>query len=199
MHFLSVSEDGRIPTLPFLAASRLLADGYGYAGEGDVCCASLVAVLQRLAPPATFTEMFSMDSDEGSLIMQHMGEANYAMARTDRKPFLVRRPFPLAPTPYAPATVSFSLAPGPATLASLFSASLGSFEMVISEGEVLDWGPFKELRTPHFKFKPKTELTRFLADWSRAGASHHQALFWGHRAGLLTSLGEFLDLAPVVV
>lgn len=199
VHFLSVSEDGRIPTLPFLAASRLMADGYGYAGEGDVCGASLVAVLQRIAPPATFTEMFSMDFADGSLIMQHMGECNYAMARTDRKPLLTRRPFPLAPTPHAPATVCFSLAPGPATVASLFPVSLGGFEMVVAEGEVLDWGPFEELRTPHFKFKPKAELKDFLKAWSGAGGGHHQALFWGHKAGLVRSLAKAVGIGAVAI
>jgi len=199
VHFLSVSEDGRIPTLPFLAASRMMADGLGYAGEGDVACAALVSALQRLAGPATFTEMFAMDFDDGSILMQHMGEANYAMARADRKPLLTNRPFPLAPTPFPPATLTFSLEPGPATIASLSPCPDGEFRLVISEGEVLDWGPFEELRTPHFKLRMKERLQDFLQAWSWAGGTHHQALCRGHRSELLACLAEAVGIEAAVI
>ena len=34
-HFDSIGGDGRFEQLPLLAASDLMADGYGYAAEGD--------------------------------------------------------------------------------------------------------------------------------------------------------------------
>lgn len=199
VYFLTVSDDGRLPTLPFLAASRLMADGLGYAGEGDIACAALVAVLQQLAGPASFTEMFAMDFEDGSVLMQHMGEANYTMCRTDRKPLLTKRHFPLAPTPFDPATPCFAFEPGPATLCSLSAASHGRFRIVIAEGEVLDWGPFPTLRTPHFKFKPTTGLNTAIETWSRIGGSHHQAICWGHRARLLSRLAGMLGIESIAV
>jgi L-arabinose isomerase len=199
VHFLAVSEDERIETLPFLAASRMLADGYGYAGEGDVACAALVATLQRIAGPASFTEMFAMDFDDKSVLMAHMGEANYAMARPDRKPLLTKRSFKLAPTKFDPATPCFSLAPGPATLGSLSVAPEGRFRLVISEGEVADWGPFPAMETPHFKFAPKTAFENAIEAWSRAGGSHHQAICRGHRAELLACLAEAVGMEAVTV
>ena len=38
---------------PFLAASNLMAEGYGYAAEGDATCAMLMAVMIRLCGRAT--------------------------------------------------------------------------------------------------------------------------------------------------
>jgi len=199
VYFLTVSEDGRIPTLPFLAASRLMADGLGYAGEGDVSCASLVAAQQRIVGIAGFTEMFAMDFDEDSILMQHMGEGNYAMGRTDRKPLLRPRPFPLSPTPEAPATPCFALAPGPATVSSLFAGPEGRFRLVVSECDVADWGPFPELRTPHFRLAPKQGLKTFIEAWSRAGGSHHQAICPGYRARLIAALGEAAGVETILI
>ncbi|MGC8878700.1 MAG: L-arabinose isomerase family protein, partial [Anaerolineae bacterium] len=45
-HFLAISEEGQLETLPFLAASKLLAEGYGFGGEGDVTSAAAVCMLQ---------------------------------------------------------------------------------------------------------------------------------------------------------
>ncbi|MCC7146270.1 MAG: hypothetical protein IT443_07470 [Phycisphaeraceae bacterium] len=199
VHFLTVSEDGRVPTLPFLAASRLLADGYGYAGEGDVACASLVAALQKVAGPANFTEMFCIDFADGSVVMAHMGECNYLMARKDRKPRLVPRPFNIAPTPFPPATPAFVLEPGAVTLASLCGAPGGTFRMVIAEGRVMDWGPFDHVAHPHFKFAPAAKLNDFLRSWSESGGSHHQALIAGNRVHLFTALAKMMGIEAVVV
>ncbi len=37
------SEDGRFKQLPLMAASHLMAEGFGYAAEGDIMCATMVA------------------------------------------------------------------------------------------------------------------------------------------------------------
>ena len=48
-HFDSIGGDGRFEQLPLLAASNLMADGYGFAAEGDVNTASLMCAGQVLA------------------------------------------------------------------------------------------------------------------------------------------------------
>lgn len=198
-HFLTISEDGRVPTLPFLAASKLLADGYGYAGEGDVCCASLTAAMQRVAGPADFVEMFSMDFTSGAVVMAHMGEGNYAAASPDHKPRLVPRPFPLAPTPQVPATPVFAPEPGLVTIASLAIAAEAKFRLVIAAGEVAEWGPFEHVRHPHFKFEPAADLDVFLSDWSHAGGSHHQVMVRGDQANLLLAVADVLKIDAQIV
>ena len=52
-HFMAVGEDNLLDTQPFLAASRLLAEGYGFGGEGDVTSAAAVAMMVALAARPT--------------------------------------------------------------------------------------------------------------------------------------------------
>ena len=95
---MAFGEDERTETLPFVAASRLMADGVGFAGEGDIVGAVGCWLLGRLQPPAGFSEVFTIDFAGNACFMSHMGEANVAMARTDRKVPLVARPAPITRT-----------------------------------------------------------------------------------------------------
>ena len=74
IHFMAVDEEGRLETLPFLAASEMLADGYVYGGEGDVTSAVAGAMMHEMGGMANFTEMFTMDFDANAIVMSHMGE-----------------------------------------------------------------------------------------------------------------------------
>ena len=96
--FMAFGEDERTVTLPFVAASRLMADGVGFAGEGDLVGAAGTWLLEQLAPPASFSEIFTIDFGGNALLAAHMGEANVAMARSDRKVPLVARSSPVART-----------------------------------------------------------------------------------------------------
>ena len=71
--FLAFGEDERTPTLPFVAASRLMARGIGFGGEGDLVGALGTALLHWLQPPATFAEMFTIDFAGNSLFLSHNG------------------------------------------------------------------------------------------------------------------------------
>ncbi len=48
-HFDSFGGDGRFRQLPLLAASNLMADGYGFAAEGDVNTAALMCAAHVLS------------------------------------------------------------------------------------------------------------------------------------------------------
>jgi len=85
-------EDGRFKQLPLLAASHLMADGYGYAAEGDSMCAAMVAAAHCLGDDdANFTEMYSMDFGRNAIIFCHAGEGNWATHRKDVKPQIIDR------------------------------------------------------------------------------------------------------------
>src|SRR5699024_3504304 len=75
-HFDAIGEDGRFARLPMAAASTLMAQGYGFAGEGDVLAAAIVHAGHQLAGDGHFTEMYAMDFPSDSILMSHMGEGN---------------------------------------------------------------------------------------------------------------------------
>ncbi len=83
-HFDAIAEDGRFARLPLAAASSLMAKGVGYAAEGDAVTAALFCAAQDLLGTTQFTEMYAMDFPSDSILMSHMGEGNWALARDDR-------------------------------------------------------------------------------------------------------------------
>ncbi len=196
-HFMAASEEGWLDTLPFLASSKLLAEGYGFGGEGDVTSAAAVALMHALAGAANFTEMFTMDFDGNSALMMHMGEANWKMARRDEPIHLVRSSLGLVPLRVDPLLLAFSLEPGEATLLSLTTVEDGRLRFVVSEGEVVDFPYLPDLARPHYKFRPDGDLCDFLTGFSMAGGSHHQALAFGHWADTLEKTAALLGIECV--
>ena len=81
-HFDSIGGDGRFKQLPLLAASDLMADGYGFAAEGDTNTATLMCAAQTMIGDAHFSEMYAMDWELDSVLISHMGEGNWKIART---------------------------------------------------------------------------------------------------------------------
>ena len=136
-HFDAIGEDGRFSRLPLAAASSLMAKGYGYAAEGDVLTACLVYAGHVLIGDAHFTEMYAMDFPSDSVLMSHMGEGNWKVARTDRPVKLIKRPLGIGRLDDPP-TFLFQYQPGPATLATLVSLEGERFRLVVAEGQNLD-------------------------------------------------------------
>jgi L-arabinose isomerase len=195
-HFAAIAEEGWLDTLPFLAASKLLGEGYGFGGEGDVTSAAAVAMMAHLAGAANFTEMFSMDPAGDAVLMMHMGEGNWTMARKDEPVHMLRSTLGLVDLRVAPLLLAFSLEPGPVTLVSLTTAAEGKLRLVVTEGEVVDFAYVADLGRPHYKFRPESldGLPGFLNRFSLAGGSHHQALAYGRWARTLEKLARLLGI-----
>ena len=85
-NFQSFSRGAGAPTVPFLEASKAMARGIGYAGEGDALTAALVGALLQGLGDVTFTEMFCPDWEGNALFMSHMGECNLALAALRQVP-----------------------------------------------------------------------------------------------------------------
>ena len=52
--FMAFGDDERTSTLPFVAASRLMAEGIGFGGEGDLIAAAATDVLELAAAAGQF-------------------------------------------------------------------------------------------------------------------------------------------------
>ncbi|MFB3881929.1 MAG: hypothetical protein ACE149_11745 [Armatimonadota bacterium] len=173
------------PAMPFAAASRMMAEGIGYAGEADALGAAGVAVLHRLTGCAGFTEMFCPDWERSEVLMSHMGEANPQFARG--RPVLVEKPS-LVKGGAPSGVLLFESEPGPATIASLTASPAGGLRWVISEGEIVPSPLYPALDAPHYKFRPRLPLPDFLTAYSEAGGSHHLALCRGQAASAIQRL-----------
>jgi L-arabinose isomerase len=192
-HFGAIAEDGRFARLPLAAASSLMAAGYGFGAEGDALTAALMCAAQDLLGTTQFTEMYAMDFPSDSILMSHMGEGNWRLAREDRPVRLIKRPLGIGALADPP-TFLFQYRPGPATLATLVSLGGERFRLLVSEGEVLATDELPNLEMPYGHFRPNTGLRACMDAWLRLGGPHHQVLNPGHHVEAWRAFSELAGL-----
>lgn len=190
--FLAFGKDPRTDTLPFVAASRLMADGIGFGGEGDVISAAFTAVMNRIAPPASFSEIFTVDFAGNGLLLSHMGEANVAMARGDRRPPLRRRE-PIVPIRGTQLAIPVAFEPGEATLAAFTLGPESRWRIISSAVDIADFTPLDHLGTPNTKILPRRDVRDWLNDYAMAGGPHHLAVGAGDAREELRLLARLID------
>ncbi len=192
--FMAFGEDSRTITLPFVAASRLMADGIGFAGEGDLLGAAGTWLLNRLQAPASFSEIFTVDFAGNGLFLSHMGEANVAMARKDRRVPLLARPKPITRTRGRQLALATSFEPGPATLCALALGPAQRWRLIAARVHIEDFGPLPAMAVPHCKLSPHdADVRDWLTAYAKAGGPHHNALCFGDATAGLRKLAGFLD------
>lgn len=193
-HFDSLGGDGRIEQLPLLAASDLMAEGYGFAAEGDVNTAALMCAGQTLAGGAHFSELYAMDWELDTVLVSHMGEGNWAIARRDRPIRLIDRPLGIGGLQNPPTPV-FMAAPGPATTAALVQISGDDMRLVVGFGEILDTPALPKVEMHHFHLRPEVGMERFMDAWLERGAPHHFVTTLGDHRGRWRRFAEQLQLS----
>jgi len=125
--------------------------------------------------------------------MSHMGEANAAMARSDRKVPLVARDTPITRTRERQLALVVAFEGGPATLCALTLGPGGRWRLVTSKMTVPDFGPLASMQTPHFKLVPSGDVRDFLTAYATAGGPHHSAVCFGDARERLKFAARLLD------
>lgn len=188
--------DGRFSQLGLLAASNLMAKGYGYGAEGDVNSTILVAAGHILDINAHFTEMYAMDFKRNSMLMSHMGEGNWKVARKDKPIRLVYRELGIGGLENPPTPV-FMAEPGIATIASLVPLKGDNLRLVIMKGEVLDHEEYPTIEMPYYHFKPDSGVKLANTNWLKAGGTHHQCMHLGDMTRKWEMLAKMLGIEYV--
>ena len=163
-----------------LAASNLLADGYGYAAEGDSTAAVLVAAMQTLCGAAGFTEMYMMDFKREAILMCHQGEGNWRLCRADRRPYLKNRVLSEDGLSNPPTPI-FTPEPGRACILSLTHLTADRFRLVCAPGEILPDADLLHVDMPYLFFRPDSGVRSCVTAWLEQGGTHHEALVLGDR------------------
>ena len=181
---------------PFYAVSKLMAEGVGYAGEGDALTASFVSAIRGLEPTTTFTEMFCPDFEGNTVFMSHMGEISPAFAKQRRIP-LVEKDYKFGEG--RPAVLIPTVAPGPATHLNLAPVPEGRLRIIASQVKLPKYGRQPGLEAPHFRIQPKGKVSDFLAGYSEAGGTHHSAIGRGDLRWASQQLAKMLGIDYVEV
>ncbi len=186
------SDEPPVDTVPFLEASKAMARGMGYAGEGDMLTASLIGALCRGFGMTTFTEIFCADWRGNSLFLSHMGEINPEVI--PGKPLLFEKEYPFSGAAN-PAVISGSPGPGPAVLVNLSPGPDASLRLILAPVEVLpDLSDAALRQTIRGWIRAALPVEEFLESYSRLGGTHHSGLVLGKRLEGLQAMAEHLGL-----
>jgi L-arabinose isomerase len=188
--------------LPGLAPQRLMADGYGFAGEGDWKTAALLRAMKvmsvGLKGGTSFMEDYTYHlSPTGMRVLgAHMLEICPTIA--DGKPSLEVHPLGIGGKA-DPARLVFNTAPGPAINASLVDMG-NRFRLIVNDVDVVSAdNPMPKLPVARALWIPQPNLKVGAAAWIYAGGAHHtgfsQVLTYEHIADYADMAGiEFLRI-----
>jgi len=197
INFLAFQNSGGpANTVPFLEASKAMARGIGYAGEGDVLTAALVGALQRTFGRTTFTEIFCPDWKGESLFLSHMGEVNPDVA--SGKPRLIEKQFDFTPA-QNPAVITCAPRQGPAVFVNLAPGPDDSFSLILAPVHVLPDCTGEMQNVVRGWIMPERPVAEFLEAYSACGGTHHSALVLGDRLEALDAFSSFAGLECTVI
>ncbi|MFN8488488.1 MAG: L-arabinose isomerase [Caldilineaceae bacterium] len=181
--------------LPGLGPQRLMADGYGFAGEGDWKTAALVRAMKVMSaglPGGTsFMEDYTYHlSPNGMKVLgAHMLEICPTIAGT--KPKLEVHPLGIGGKP-DPVRLVFDAKTGPAVNASVVEMG-NRLRMIVNTVEAVPTeAPLPKLPVARALWLPHPDLKTAAASWIYAGGAHHT----GFSFDLTTEhLADFAEMA----
>jgi L-arabinose isomerase len=188
---------GGLRQLPGLAVQRLMADGYGFGGEGDWKTSALLRTLKvmglGLAGGTSFMEDYTyhLGPDTPLILGAHMLEVCPSIAAA--RPSCEIHPLSIGGRE-DPVRLVFDAEPGPAVVVGL--ADLGDrFRLTANVVDVVAPSePLPQLPVARAVWKPRPSLAESAESWLLAGAPHHTVL---SSAVDLEILGDFAAMTGV--
>jgi L-arabinose isomerase len=190
---------GGLRQLPGIAVQRLMADGYGFGGEGDWKTSVLVRTLKAMAPGGTsFMEDYTYDLTPGQELVlgAHMLEVCPSIAAGT--PTVEIHPLGIGGRE-DPVRLVFDARPGPAVVLGL--ADMGErFRLVANEIDVVaPPQPLPKLPVARAVWRPRPDLPGSAEAWITAGAPHHTVLSQAVGVEELHDLAEMSRTELVVI
>ncbi len=201
--FTTTFEDlGGLRQLPGIAVQRLMADGYGFAAEGDWKTAALVRITKVMSAGleggTSFMEDYTYDlaPDDPKVLGAHMLEVCPSISV--RRPSCEIHPLSIGARE-DPVRLVFTAAPGPAVVVALLD--LGNrFRLVANEVDVV--APEEELpRLPVARaiWRPRPSFATAAEGWLEAGGLHHTSFTQALSLEAISDLAEIAGVELVVI
>jgi L-arabinose isomerase len=186
---------GGLRQLPGLAVQRLMADGYGFGGEGDWKTSALLRVLKVMSAGrdggTSFMEDYTYHLGPGEQLTlgAHMLEVCPSIAVDT--PRCEIHPLSIGDRE-DPVRLVFTAAPGPAFVVGM--ADLGDrFRLTANEIDVVPpVEPLPRLPVARAVWRPRPDLTTAAEGWLLAGGPHHTVL---SSAVGVEALADFAEIA----
>ncbi|GAA5415990.1 L-arabinose isomerase [Paraliobacillus ryukyuensis] len=186
--------------LPGLAAQRLMAEGYGFAGEGDWRTAALLRMMKIISnnKNTSFMEDYTYHLEPGNemILGSHMLEVCPTVAAT--KPKIVVHPLGIGGKE-DPARLVFDGKAGDAINVTLVEMG-GRYRMIINE--VMAEQPTKatpNLPVAKVLWKPAPSLSEATEAWIYAGGAHHTVFSFDVTTEQLSDFAEMANIECLVI
>jgi len=193
---------GGLRQLPGLPVQRLMADGYGFGGEGDWKTSALLRVLKVMSagrPGGTsFMEDYTYHFGPGEPVTlgAHMLEVCPSIA--GETPSCEIHPLSIGDRE-DPVRLVFTAAPGPAFVVGM--ADLGDrFRLTANEIDLVEpYEPLPRLPVARAVWKPRPSLATAAESWLLAGGPHHTVLSSAVGIEALADLAEIARTELVLI
>jgi L-arabinose isomerase len=193
---------GGLRQLPGLAVQRLMADGYGFGGEGDwktsVMLHTLKAVGAGRPGGTSFMEDYTYDLGPGpqKILGAHMLEVCPTIAGD--RPRVEIHPLGIGDRE-DPVRLVFTAADGPATVTGICDVG-DRFRLVVNEVDVVQPDePLPRLPVARAVWVPRPDLATSAECWLTAGGPHHTVLSTAVGTEELTDLAEMLQTELLLI
>lgn len=186
--------------LPGLAVQRLMAEGYGFAGEGDWKTAAIDRLLKIMArgKDTGFMEDYTYElaSGQEAILESHMMEVDPTLAAT--KPRIVVSPLSMGDRE-DPARLVFDGKAGEGVVVSM--ADFGThYKLLINEIEAFE--PTTEapnLPVTRVLWKTKPNFHEGVHSWIQAGGGHHTVVSLNLTTDQIETWAKLVELETVVI
>ncbi|MCE6999196.1 L-arabinose isomerase [Saccharothrix sp. S26] len=193
---------GGLRQLPGLAVQRLMADGYGFGGEGDWKTSALLAAVKAMGAGTgrgtSFMEDYTYHFGPGEpkILGAHMLEVCPTIAAD--QPSCEIHPLGIGGRE-DPVRLVFDAAAGPAVVVGL--ADLGErFRLVANEVEVVPPDePLPNLPVARAVWKPAPSLSTSAESWLTAGGPHHTVMTQAVSSDTLRDFATMVNTELVVI
>ena len=166
---------GGLRQLPGLAVQRLMADGYGFGGEGDWKTSVMLHTLKAMAPggPTSFMEDYTYDlSGTPRILGSHMLEVCPTIAAG--RPRVEIHPLGIGDRE-DPVRLVFDAVTGPAVILGICDVG-DRFRLVANAVTVVDHPALPNLPVARAVWEPEPSLATSAECWLEAGGPHHTVL-----------------------
>jgi L-arabinose isomerase len=193
---------GGLRQLPGLAVQRLMADGYGFGGEGDWKTSALLAAVKAMGAGTgkgtSFMEDYTYHFGPGEpkILGAHMLEVCPTIAADT--PSIEVHPLGIGGRE-DPVRMVFDAEPGPAVVIGM--ADMGDrFRLVANEIEVVPPDePLPNLPVARAVWKPAPSLSTSAELWLTAGGPHHTVLTKAVGAEVLRDFADMVRTELVLI
>ncbi len=188
--------------LPGLSVQRLMADNYGFGGEGDWKTAALVRAMKVMGADLdggmSFMEDYTYHLSQNDMMGLGAHMLEVCPTITEQKPSLEIHPLSIGGKA-DPVRLVFDARPGPAVNAAVMDMG-NRFRMLVNAVEVVPTHePLPRLPVARAVWRPQPDLKTSATAWILAGGAHHTGFSQALTAEHLEDFAEITGMEFLLI